>query len=85
MLYILGVFTSRNETLYFFNMLKKNGCYCDIISTPNDLGKTCGISVRFKENCLTLARALIQSQPFRTFFGFFKINIINERNVITRL
>ena len=37
MSYILGVFTSRNETLYFFNMLKKNGCYCDIISTPNDL------------------------------------------------
>ncbi len=85
MSYILGVFTSRNETLYFFNMLKKNGCYCDIISTPNDLGKTCGISVRFRENCLTLARTLMQGQPFRTFFGFFKVSVIHGKQLISRI
>lgn len=85
MSYILGVFTSRNETLYFFNMLKEKGCYCDIISTPNDLGKTCGISVRFTESCLTLAYTLMQNQPFRTFFGFFKVSLVNGERFVTKL
>ncbi len=85
MSYILSVFTSRNETLYFFNMLRKNNIYADIINTPHELGNACGISVRFGVNNLQLARTLLYSKPFRSFYGFFKITNINQKNIFEKV
>lgn len=71
--YILAVFKSRNETLYFFNMFKSKRLPAQIINTPKEAGQACGISVRFNESNLSIAQSFLQTKPFYSFYGFFKI------------
>ena len=73
MRYLLAIFKSRNETLYFANLLKTNGIYSVIISTPKEAGQTCGISVKYCLRDHSKARMLYQSKPFKSFYGFYII------------
>lgn len=77
MRYVIAVFRSRNETLYFANMLKSSGYFVSIVNTPKEAGQTCGISVKFNENILDIANAFLVSKPFRSFYGFFRVTFIN--------
>ena len=78
MTYILAVFRSRNETLYFANMLRQAGCASMIINTPKEAGQACGISVRFNDRVLPIAQKCLSLKPFRAFVGFYKI--VYEKN-----
>lgn len=69
---IIAVFGSRNETLYFSHILKENGFFSQIINTPKEVGRACGLSVKFSYNALTFAKNIINEKPFRTFVGIFK-------------
>lgn len=73
MRYLLAIFKSRNETLYFSNLLKTNGIYSFIINTPKEAGQTCGISVKYNLQDHSKARMLLQSKPFKSFYGFYLI------------
>lgn len=83
--YCLAVFRSRNETLYLANMLNCNGYRVTVINTPKDAGLACGISVRFDENILPIVRSCIQSKPFRSFGGFYRIVNNGNRNSYQKL
>ncbi len=85
MQYILAVFRSRNETLYFLNMFQKRGIRAEIINTPKEVGQACGISVKFREANLSLAQSFLQVKPFRSFFGFFKVTKRGYQNVLRRI
>ena len=71
---VIAIFSSRNETLYFSRLLQNSSFYTQIINTPKEAGKACGISVKFSYNILHYAKNIINSKPFRTFVGFFKYN-----------
>lgn len=73
MIYVLAIFSSRNETLYFANMLKMSGCNVGIVNTPKEAGQACGISVKFHDNNLSKAKQCLSSKPFRSFVGFFRV------------
>ena len=85
MQYVIAVFRSRNETLYLANLLMSKGYKVDIISTPREVGQACGISVKFSHTLLTIARGIIASKPFRSFYGFYKIAQNGGRTSIIRL
>lgn len=85
MIYIIAVFTSRNETLYLANMFKSNGLYADIINTPKEAGQACGISVRFDERMLPVARNFLRAKPFRSFYGFFKVYLNGNTRMVERI
>lgn len=86
MQYIIAVFKSRNETLYFANMLKSNGFFVSIVNTPKEAGQTCGISVKFEERLLAIAKEFLSSKPFRSFYGFFKVKEMGvNRRIIEKL
>lgn len=73
MRYVIAVFRSRNETLFFANLLRQNGLYSFVINTPKEAGQACGISVKFDEKTFSFAKKLLQSKPFRAFQGFYRI------------
>lgn len=75
MQFIIAVFTSRNETLYFANMFKSNGIYAGVINTPKEVGKACGISVRFDERLYLIAQNFLKTKPFRSFYGFYRVYV----------
>ena len=79
MVYLIAVFRSRNETLYLANMLNATGNRVTVINTPKEAGQACGISVRFDEKCLPIAKRCLASKPFRAFVGFFRITTVQNR------
>ena len=83
--YCLFVFKSRNETLYFANLLMKNGYRANIINTPKQLGLSCGISVQFAENLLGIARSLFQTKNFTSFVGAYRVRIANNNMTINNI
>lgn len=81
--YILAVFKSRNETLYFANLLMKNGYHANIINTPKQLGLSCGISVQFSQSLLGIARSFLGLKNFNSFFGFYLFEL-NNGNIVLK-
>lgn len=86
MQYVIAVFRSRNETLYFANMFRSAGYFASIINTPKEAGQACGISVRFDMRLFALAKQFLLAKPFRSFHGFFRVNEISlSRRVVEKI
>ena len=66
-------FKSRNELYSFARVLKLNGIFSSIISTPKSIGSTCTLSIKtdFK-NLATISKLIRQHQP-KSFLGLFSI------------
>ena len=45
--YVLAVFVNRSHSQMFYKVLKSKGIPANVISTPRDLGLSCGLSVKF--------------------------------------
>ena len=84
-MFVIAVFSSRNETLYFANMFKSKNYYSMIINTPREAGQACGISVKFDVRNLPIARQFLSSKPFRSFVGFYSLRIVGNRQMVDRL
>ena len=82
---IIAVFGSRNETLYFANMLGSLGHKITIVNTPKDAGQACGISVRFDAGAFMIAKKCLAGRPFRSFVGFFQIEESRADRKATRI
>ncbi len=85
MYYILAVFKSRSETLFFANLLKSNGLIVNVVNTPKQAGQTCGISVKFMPNNLAEVRRLLASRSFQSFVGFYTVMLRNGQNDVSRI
>lgn len=85
MKYILVVFTSRNDTLRFYNIIKKHDTLCSIVSTPHKLSRSCGISVKAQYSLLNLTKQLIFKNQFPTFNGVYEINQSTPNNIPSRI
>ena len=77
MYYILAVFKTRSETLYFANLLKSSGLAVSVINTPRQAGQACGICVKLLPYDLTKARALLATRHFQAFAGFYSVSVRN--------
>lgn len=67
----LAVFRARTETITFANLLKSYGVNVMIISTPRQINVSCGISVRFSQNQMDVAKSILARRKFNTFAGFY--------------
>ena len=79
------MFTSRNDTLHFYNIIKQYNGFCSIINTPHSLSRSCGISVKISNNLLNLAKQLISNNKFTTFKGIYEINQTTQNNIPSRI
>lgn len=77
MYYILAVFKTRNETIFFANLLKTNGVAVSVINTPRGAGIACGICVKFLPSDISRARQLLNSKSFQGFVGFYSVSVQN--------
>ena len=79
------MFTSRNDTLRFYNLIKQYNGFCSIISTPHALSRSCGISVKISNNLLSLSKQLTSNNKFATFKGIYEINQSTPGNIPSRI
>lgn len=73
MSYILAVFNTRSETLYFANILKSQGLVVSVSNTPRSVGQGCSICVKFLPSALPMARNVLTQKTFQGFLGFFSV------------
>lgn len=69
---MLAVFKSRSETLGFLSSLRANGVPASAMSTPQEAGVGCGLSVRFEEVFISRARVTLAKGNYRSFAGFMR-------------
>lgn len=79
------MFTSRNDTLKFYNLIKQQNGFCSIISTPHTLSRSCGISVKISSNLINYAKHLISNNNFTTFKGIYEVNQSLPNNIPSRI
>ena len=79
------MFTSRNDTLRFYNLIKQYNGFCSIISTPHTLSRSCGISVKISNTLLNISKQLISNNKFFTFKGIYEINQSPPGNIPSRI
>lgn len=70
---ILAVFRSKTETLNFASILRSYGVYCSVVNTPRKINVSCGISVQFSKQYLSIANQVFARRKFDTFAGFFGV------------
>lgn len=81
MKYLIVMFTSRTDTLKFYNILKNYNGFCSIINTPHTLSRSCGISVKISNNQLVIAQNIVKSTRFASFKGIFELNASNPMDI----
>lgn len=85
MKYIIVMFSSRTDTMHFYSLIKKFNGFCSIINTPHSLSRSCGISVKISGNQIGIAKQIIANNRFSTFKGIYEINMINNKDIPTRI
>ena len=72
--YFLAIFHSQTQTYEFYRILLKYGVRATVVQTPNQIGKTCGLSVKIPNRFgLESARVIISKGQFSSFFSFFEV------------
>lgn len=75
MKYLIVMFSSRTDTMRFYNIIKKYNGFCSIVNTPHSLSRSCGISVKIGHNLIPTASKIITSNNFNSFKGVFEIDL----------
>lgn len=81
MSYVIAVFRNRTISMSFANNLRKFNVQSEIISTPKELGSTCGVSVKFPVAGLPKAKYLLNAYKYSSFVNFYKVMVIGNRRV----
>lgn len=71
--YVIAVFVNRSQSQLFSKMLYRRGIPSSIISTPRDLGVSCGLSVRINMAHLNVARVVLRSGNYNSFKNFYRV------------
>lgn len=74
MSYYLAIFHSQTQTYEFYRILTKYGVRAGVVQTPNQVQKTCGLSVKISDRGgLETARIIISKSQFSSFAAFFEV------------
>lgn len=79
-MYVLAVFSNRNETIKFSSELRKIGVNSMVISTPKGLGSSCSISVKFYLKDLNRAIFVLRQGSYVSFNHFFRIHTLGNNS-----
>ena len=83
--YYIAVFKSRSEAIGFSNMLTRNRVESQIIPTPKESGRTCGLSVEVSKYDFDYAKFLLLSSRFSSFSGWFYCKQNGENRIVVRV
>lgn len=67
---VIAVFSSRTESVYFYNKLKEQGVNCILVNTPAAARIGCGISVKIPLVSVPLAKRMLAQGKYSGFRGF---------------
>lgn len=73
--YVIAVLSSRTQTMAFYQFLRRLGVVCNIMDTPKEISKSCGVCVKFPMQSYVLVKSLsAQNYTNVRFFKYCKNN-----------
>lgn len=81
----LAVFRSRGQALDCAARLRQGGIPAVAVSTPQETGAGCGLSVRIGAFDFAQARRVIAGCGYGAFFGYFRLERACGRTYCTRV
>lgn len=85
MRYTVVVFSSRNDTMQFYKIIKNYGLYCTVINTPRSLASSCGVSAKIDARLVNNSITIINKYGLRSFKGIYNIEIVSGREIINKI
>ena len=67
------VFKSKTEVFAFVEQARYLGIGASVVSTPKEIKIGCGLSAKISDSQIYLAKKIIFSYGFGTFYGIFSI------------
>lgn len=83
--YMIIVFRARSHTINFANLLRSYKVPCQVINTPRRVNVSCGISVKFSSQDLSIVEQIISRRNFDTFGGIYQIIGLGETQRVIRI
>ena len=80
--YLVVSFRSRAHTVKFYDILKRNGVYAEIINTPKAAGVGCGLSVKTSTSSFAAVKNLLRAVGLSSFSGFFLVSMVGGKSVV---
>ena len=80
--YFVVAFRSRMHTVKFYEFLKNNGVFTEIVNTPKEAGVGCGLSVRFKKSNYFLVRQALARLSLGSFAGIFSVHVVAGKRIV---
>lgn len=79
---ILVIFRSRAQTLDFVNKLQTRGVRASAVNTPKEANMGCGLCAKIDESALYLSKAIIKSEGYSSYQGFFRAELRGNKTII---
>ncbi len=73
-MYYIFSFRSRNQSMRFYEMLKRENVFSKLVSTPRAVSVGCGLSVQVSTQSIDEARRIFSYGLYDTFLGLFYID-----------
>lgn len=70
------VFKSKTEVFAFIEQARYLGVGASVVSTPKEIKIGCGLSAKISDSQTQLAKKIISSYGYSTFYGIFTIKKI---------
>lgn len=80
--YLVVAFRSRAHTVKFYEFLRRNGIYSEIVNTPKEAGVGCGLSVKISKNMFDTVKNAVRISALNTFAGFFLVSFVGDKRVV---
>lgn len=72
--YLIVSFRSRAHTVRFYEFLRKNGIFSEIVNTPKEAGVGCGLSVKTAKAAFGAVKKAVRILSLNSFAGFFIVS-----------
>ena len=73
-MYYIFSFRSRNQSMRFYEALKKENCAAKLITTPRAVSVGCGLSVQVSSQAVEAGRRILSYSNYDTFLGLFYVD-----------
>ena len=83
--YYVAVFKSKTEVLSFVDKMRYYGADCTVVPIPKEAHQGCGISAKFLSRNAIIAKRLIDSGEFPSFYPVFEIIKLAGRTSTRRI
>ena len=79
------VFKSRTQAMSFIDIMKREGYFAKIVSTPKEARIGCGISAEILKSNASVALKIVKRGGFSSFHGIFLIDKLGNRTSTTKI